>query len=454
MTKTIRTLFVLLWVCALGWGAYASDRPGDALSTGALTPAREHLQAPAFGPAEPVSTDAKDRYTILRRTILQPVDHADPHGATFTQQVLFLIPRPAKADAPIFFVLGNEIRIQAKKLAKIYEGYGAPPDVIFATAEHRGYGTSLTAAEDQSRPAYVRIDQALADYHRVIQALKPLYPGPIMAAGYSYGGGLVIDFAHAYPQDAQVILSSSGVIDWPFLMDAYDKQVRVTLGPALYNRLVRHIHHLEPQTMFDDAWVEREFLIALLHGLVQYIEYKPYLPLLRAASFLPTPAFLRTLHWIDNRFSGRQAAHYAASNAKTSLTRAEALTGTYDWRVWRYQQCLETGIFEVSAQPGGIFTRTRDDFCRECTALFGVNPPAATNPAWSPRAMLKDLAVPLVFVAGGMDPWYGLGLEKEAPLAHGQYFYRAQGRHCPDRSDRALAKEVLAALRAFAEHRP
>lgn len=83
-----------------------------------------------------------------------------------------------------------------------------------------------------------------------------------------------------------------------------------------------------------------------------------------------------------------------------------------------------------------------------------MDPSAAANPARFPRAMLRDPAVPLINVAGGRDPWYGLGLPNEAPPANGRYFYRADGCHCPYRSDRALGREILATLRALALPHP
>jgi hypothetical protein len=45
-----------------------------------------------------------------------------------------------------------------------------------------------------------------------------------------------------------------------------------------------------------------------------------------------------------------------------------------------------------------------------------------------------------------MDPWQGLGLEKDYRLAQGRYFYIPDGRHCPDLSNVELGKQVLAEM--------
>jgi pimeloyl-ACP methyl ester carboxylesterase len=401
------------------------------------------------------STEQPDRivtadYEIVHTSIQQPVDHNNLSGPSFSEEVNVLIPKGAADSSPVFFILGNEHDITVKELAKFYKDYGSPRDVIFLQAEHRGYGQSITADADQSVPAYVTIDQALADYDSVVQKFKQKYSGPWMAAGHSYGGGLVINFAASYPDDVKVILSSSGVVDWPFTMDTYDRQVRITMGDETYQRLVAHIKNLEPQQLFDSNWMEREFLIAFIHGMTQYGQYKPLLPVFKAFAALPTPSFLGVLHFLDDAVAQKGGWMYAASNAKKTLTHDEAVKGDYGWRVWRYQQCAETGIFELSAQPGGVFTRSKDDFIAESRALFGSDPKSATSAAWSPRAMLEKLTVPMIYVGGGMDPWLGLGLAKDYVIKSGRYFYVPDGQHCPDRDDVTLGKQVLAEMLKYA----
>ena len=401
------------------------------------------------GAPQPDRTVTSD-YEIIHTSIQQPVDHGNPSGTSFNEEVNVLIPKGAIGSSPVFFILGNEHDITVKELAKFYKDYGSPPDVIFVQAEHRGYGQSITADADQSVPAYVTIDQALADYDSVVQKFKQKYSGPWMAAGHSYGGGLVINFAASYPDDVKVILSSSGVVDWPFMMDAYDRQVRITMGDETYQQLVAHIKNLEPQQLFDHNWMEREFLIAFIHGMTQYGQYKPLLPVFKAFAALPTPSFLGVLHFLDDTVAQKGGWMYAASDAKKTLTHEEAIKGDYGWRVWRYQQCAETGIFEVSAQPGGVFTRSKDDFIAESRALFGSDPKSATAAAWSPRAMLEELTVPMIYVGGGMDPWLGLGLAKDYVIKDGRYFYVPGGQHCPDRDDVALGKQVLTEMLKYA----
>jgi pimeloyl-ACP methyl ester carboxylesterase len=161
---------------------------------------------------------------------------------------------------------------------------------------------------------------------------------------------------------------------------------------------------------------------------------------------------LAILHGLDRAIAQQGGWNYAISKSKLSLTREEALTMRYTWRTWRYQQANETGIFEVSASPGGIFNRTAAAFIAEARFLFGENQPRSLQAeAWSPRNSLAKLTIPLIYVAGEFDPWEGLGIERDCPLQNGRYFYVPDGLHCPDVYDRVLGHEVISALLQFAQ---
>ncbi|TFG08492.1 MAG: hypothetical protein EU539_02070 [Promethearchaeota archaeon] len=391
-----------------------------------------------------------EKFEVIHRIVEQPVDHGDPKGEHFPQHVDILIPLDAPKNAPVFFHLGEEHDLDKEDLLLLYSAYGKRDDIIYIQAEHRGYGQSITTDKDQSIPSYVRINQALDDYHEVIEKLKEDFSGPWMGAGYSYGGGLIINFGAKYPTDLDVILSSSGVIDWPFTMDAYDRQMRINFGENLYNGIVKHINKLQPDELFDDNWLEREFIIAACHGLAQREELKKVQPAFEKMMELRTEELLERLHDIDEKLAEGEGWQYATSNGKITLSRKEALTGKYTWRVWRYQQCTETGVFEISSQPNGIFTRKHEDFVEESIALFNEEPPAARAKDWSPRSMINDLKAPLVYVCGGHDPWKGLCLEQNHKIKNGRYFFYQEGRHCPEKDKLRRGKEVMNKLLKYA----
>ncbi|MBU3914189.1 alpha/beta fold hydrolase [bacterium] len=391
-------------------------------------------------------TAENSSYKLTSETFTQPVNHNNPASETFEQEILILKPEGASLNSPVFFILGNEGDKTLKELSHLYEAYGAPEDITFIVAEHRGYGQSVTANVDQSLPDYITIDQALADYHRFITRYKTKYPGPWMAAGYSYGGGLVVNFAHKYHEDVKVILVSSAVIDWPFYMDTYDRQVKINLGDGLYERMTEHIQNLRPDVLFDQTWLEREFITNMTLGISQKGQYQSLLPVFRVLSYLPTGPFLKILRWMDTKVAKEAGWTAAQAFGKKSLSRTEAVTGKYNWYTWKYQQCKRTGTMWISEDPVGLFPKSKADNFNECKAMFGEDPPAATNSPWNPRAMVKNLSVPQVYVIGGKDPWTALCQEKTDWIAAEDYFYVRDGFHCPDRTDSELGKKVLARL--------
>jgi len=391
-------------------------------------------------------TDTPLPATVEFFTITQPVDHANPSGPTFDEEVYVLIPDGAGKDSPVFFILGHENDLDQAYLIRHYERYGSPSDVIFITAEHRGYGQSLTDDPDQSVPTYVTIPQALADYHRVVEILKQTYTGPWMGVGYSYGGALVINFAFLYPEDVDLILSSSGIVDWPFSHHSYEEQVHANFGDKLYGRIVKHVNNLEPEEVFDETWQEREFLLALVSGLNQLQQFEKYLPLFQALSMLPTPLFLKAMHVIDNNMADGSAWEFAYSRSRPTLTREEAAAGRSTWRVYLYQQCTEIFTFWMSKEAGGIYTRSVEDYCEECETMFGEDLLKNYENQWMIRDMVPGLTTPLVYVNGGLDPWFDNCLAPDYPLENGVYLYFPDKKHCPDNKDVEIGSRVLGVM--------
>jgi pimeloyl-ACP methyl ester carboxylesterase len=393
-------------------------------------------------------TNGDEGYVIVQKLMNQPLYHQDPDGPTLEQRVNILVPREADVSDPVFFVLGSEMGSTPEGLKQMYRRYGSPQHVIFVEAEHRGYGKSVSMDADQSNPRYVRIAEAVEDAHQVVCELKKEYPGPWMAAGYSYSGSLAVQFAATYPKDVKVVLCSSGLVEWPFTTSTYDSQVRKNLGEKTYARLKTHVKNLEPNHRFDHSWLEREFLLFCVMAISQYQGLQSYLPMFQEFAKEETPQFLHKLHWMDNLTGGR-ASKMAHANAKKTLTREEALTEDYNLRTWRYQQMMETGVLLTSSEEDGIFTRDEEDYIEEAKELFKETPQAPSNPPWSLQPMIDRLSVPLIYVRGERDPWMGLGLKKEHAPKEEDYIFVPGAYHCPDLENREIGKEVLKKMLAY-----
>lgn len=410
-------------------------------------------------------------YLLYQETLSQPLDHFTSSTERLDQRIFIFLPqkigqtinkidqvqskdlleqsqsfppqlKKLLKDTPVFFILGNEDNVKPDFLIKRIKNYGHK-EVIFLTAEHRGYGPSISNNPDQSIPSYVSIPQALHDYHEVVQKYKHIFTGPWIAAGYSYGGGLVINFGYSYPDDIELILSSSGVVDWSILMDTYDQQVRQNLGLKLYQRLTAHVTHLKPNEPFDQNWKDRELILAFVTGFSQMDTFKSLLPLFRFIAKLSTKRFVRLLKWIDSKFAANGAADYVTGNSQLQISAEDAKSGHYTWHVWRYQQFNETGVFWQSPNHSGIYQRTLDDLRQECQILFGENPPLLDKPIWDPMSMVSQLKIPLIFVCGGKDPWKGVCLPPNYKIPNGKYFYFHQYKHCPEANYPDLGTRVM-----------
>ena len=148
--------------------------------------------------------------------------------------------------------------------------------------EHRGYGESLSDDPDQTTPRYVSMREAVEDAHEVAKALQEIYTGPWFVRGSSYTGGLVLQYAAKYPEDVVAVLSASGVVDRPVANPTYDPFTREILGEQSYAQVVEHIENLQPAALFDQTWIDREFLEGVVAGLTQYESFQSLVPVLKS----------------------------------------------------------------------------------------------------------------------------------------------------------------------------
>ncbi|MCP4760977.1 MAG: hypothetical protein GY870_04290 [archaeon] len=381
---------------------------------------------------------------IIHEKIKQPVNHNEPDGTTYEQRIDYLIPEDANIeDSPVFFYLGHEMSMSDSGLLKLYNAYGKRNDIIYFQSEHRGYGISLTDDEDQSVPSYIRIDQALTDNHRVVEYYKKKFKGPWIVAGYSYGGGLVIDFAAKYPNDINLVLSSSGVVDWPFTFTSYDIQMRKNLGEKLYQRGVKHINNLKSEEILDKNWRYREIIIGIFGGMTQMESLQKIKPLIGFFLRLPTRLLILLIETFNSIFLLGKGSKLVKKIYGSTFSREDALKKSSLMRTWTYQQFMETGVFSISSEPNGLENRSKDELVEMCNKMFGQDPPALKNPEWSPRNMIKDIDVPLIYITGGNDPWSGLCLESDYQIKNGKYFFYPDSWHCPDRSDPKKGIKVM-----------
>lgn len=384
------------------------------------------------------SQAASENFTIIEKSFLQPVDHDDPLGETFDQQVFVLIPGTTTDASNVFFILGNETDATKDDLSRLYAAYGSPADSIFVLAEHRGYGQSITDG-DQSKPSYITTASALDDYERLSKSFKESYSGSLFVAGCSYGGALAINFGYQFPDVADAILATSAPINWPFLIPQYSDQVIKNLGDDLSKRLRNHVVNLTPEKVHDETWQDRELITALIVGLSQTEEAQVFKPYINILSHLPTSIFVPILH----KITPEETYEWSRNRARKELDHDLALTGNYNWYTWKYQQCTETGTFFT----GPAFDYTKQDHIEDCVKTFGQSPTFFERPSWDVEKMLVDTLTPTTVVLGGRDPWKNVGVKEDHRFPNVSYIYSESGYHCPDVNSEELGASVFQRLK-------
>lgn len=362
----------------------------------------------------------------------QAITANEPEKGTFNQQYFILTPtRLAENNqANIHFVLGNENDATAQRLIDIYKAYGSPQDTIFAIAEHRGYGQSVTA-DTQQKPSYVSLDAAVHDNARLIKYLRQQYQGKWIVNGCSYGGTLAIRYAELYPDTFDVAISSSAVIEYPALLTQYADMVNKELDTDLVKRLAKHIETLYQQKDDPEKVRQMELVHMLITGLAQVGTMQGLVPIAQQLSELPTPEFIAQL---DKMLP--QAGHNWA-NGMSSFT-VPADSTKRNWYTWKYQMCYELGTFWTSYP----YAMTKQDYVERCRNTFGENPPYLNAEPKSFKASLKNVSKPIIVVSGGKDPWINVGVKPDHDYTNIEYVYGENWHHCPDKDTADATAQV------------
>ncbi|XXF75193.1 S28 family serine protease [Myxococcaceae bacterium GXIMD 01537] len=146
-----------------------------------------------------LSNTTKDtRFFILDYE--QPTDHQHPEGERFRQRMTLLYRYRPGPTPVVLHTLGYELTPTT--------GQSEPTRLLAAhelRVEHRFFGTSRPASHDWKR---LTIEQAAADHHRIVQALRPLLgDGRWLSTGISKGGQAATYHRHFYPDDVEATVA-------------------------------------------------------------------------------------------------------------------------------------------------------------------------------------------------------------------------------------------------------
>ena len=136
-------------------------------------------------------------YRVFHLELEQPVDHDDPSGPTFRQHLTLL--HRSETAPTVLYSTGYFLYFDTEP-AEITYMAGANQIAV----EHRYFGSS---SSDLLPWKFLTIQQAAADHHRVVQALRPLYPQRWLSTGHSKGGMTSVYHRRFFPDDVDATVA-------------------------------------------------------------------------------------------------------------------------------------------------------------------------------------------------------------------------------------------------------
>lgn len=128
------------------------------------------------------------RYDLRLR---QLVDHDDPDGPTFVQQMTLL---HTDVEAPMILLSTGYWNYYGDRLGELASLLHANQLVV----EHRYFASSRPEPADWS---FLTIEQAAADHHVIVEDLQPIYGAPWISTGASKGGMTSVYHRRFWPDD-------------------------------------------------------------------------------------------------------------------------------------------------------------------------------------------------------------------------------------------------------------
>jgi hypothetical protein len=327
--------------------------------------------------------------------ITQPVDHAEPDGQTFTQDVTLL---HVDAAAPMVMVESGYIND--------YNNYELEPtrllDANQIIVEHRFFDDSRPSPADWTK---LTIAQQAADDHRTIVALKQIYAGAWLTTGASKGGMTTTYHRRMFPDDVDATLPYVAPISFAIRDPRYVPHLD-TLGPQACRENIRA--------------VQRELLLrrSMLETRARQLATTRGLSFTRIQLEAAVEAAVVGLDWAYWQYAG---VNYCSTVPATTAS-DDALWAFLDahysvqWYADDDVAAFEAYYYQAEAELGypveGNTTLT-DLLQFDSPAYDGLLPVGVPKPTLRTEAM-QDIAdwiasegARFIFVYGQWDPWSG-----------------------------------------------
>ena len=390
--------------------------PGSAAV--AFSPADDLLDRLKAIPGLTVASESRPTgYRFFVLTYRQPADHRHPGQGTYEQRLTLL---HRSADAPVVLATGGY-----GLAANPQPGRTEPTRLLDAnqvSVEHRFFTPSRPSPADWSD---LTIWQEASDEHRIVQALKSVYPAKWIQTGASKGGMTSVYHRRFYPNDIDGVVAYVAPNDSLNDLDgAYDRFFR-TVGDAacrsaldgVQKEALKRRDRLVPRVAAEAAangWTfnrtigtaDRSFEMTVLDTVWAFWQYS------LAADCAGVPAATATDDEIYNWINGVAGWSFYTDQ------------GLEFYWPYYYQAATQLGW------PSLRFDHLRN--LRRYPALYTANSslPPELRRSHNPLPMLdvdlwvRTLSQRMMFVYGQNDPW---GAERFTPSRRDSALYVAPG---------------------------
>jgi hypothetical protein len=326
--------------------------------------------------------------------INQPIDHNNPHGPKFKQQ-LFLS-HIDKENPMVIELDGYAVNNRTTELARLLK-------CNQIMVEHRYFGESVPAPFDWK---YLTIKQAADDHHRIIELFKQFYTGKWISTGISKGGSCVIFHRYFYPKDVDVSVPYVGplnlstddqrVYEWIKSVSTPECREKVfefqklcfEKRDELYPKFLKNAE--DKNLTYDIVGYEKAYEYSILEFSFAYWQWSD-----GDCSKIP-----------DSNSSIEDIWKELAAHGGVTYFDDASIT---DINPFFYQCYTEFGYYAYDVTPFKNYIKYAD----------GQTPffiPKDSNPTYDPR-LLKDInnwasneGENFIYIYGGNDPWTSTGV--------------------------------------------
>ena len=326
--------------------------------------------------------------------VTQPIDHNNPDGPKFKQQIF--LSHIDKEKPMVIDLDGYAVSNRTTELSRILE-------CNQIMVEHRYFGESVPSPFDWK---YLTIKQAADDHHRIIELFKDYYSGKWISTGISKGGSCAIFHGYFYPDDVNasapyvgplnLSIDDQRVYEWIKSVSTPECREKVfnfqklcfEKRDELYPIILKNAE--EKKLTYNIVGYEKAYEYSVLEYSFAYWQWGN-----GDCSLIP-----------DENSSTEEIWDHFLANGGVTYFDDESIESNYPFF---YQCYTEFGYYAYEIDKFKDYIKYAD----------GQTPffiPKDSNPTYDPRLLKKinnwasNEAENFIFINGGNDPWTSPGV--------------------------------------------